>query len=106
MVAYQAIMRLQLGLNKDSPWIDPEEPEFDADRVIKDFQRWQYQPFVKLILDVKRQTLVHPFVPERLAALQGVGRHWRIPRDSWTTGRVTGRPAHRGHQDSSLRTGA
>ena len=69
-IAYQAIMRLQHGLNADSPWIDPEKPEFDFEKVIKDFQQWQYQPFVKLILDLKRHTLVHPFVPERLAALK------------------------------------
>ena len=69
-VAYQAIMRLQHGLNADSPWIDPEKPDFDAEKVIKNFQQWQYQPFVKLILDLKRHVLVHPFVPERLAALK------------------------------------
>ena len=71
-IAYQAMMRLQHGLNADSAWIDPEQPDFDAEKVIKDFQRWQTQPFVKLILDLKRHVLVHPFVPERLAAL----KHW------------------------------
>ncbi len=69
-IAYQAIMRLQHGLNADSPWIDPEKADFDAEKVIRDFQQWQTQPFVKLILDLKRHVLVHPFVPERLAALK------------------------------------
>ncbi len=69
-VAYQAIMRLQHGLNKDSPWIDPEAEGFDPQAVIKSFQQWQYQPFVKLLVDLKRHVLVHPFVPERLAALK------------------------------------
>jgi len=69
-VAYQAIMRLQHGLNKDSPWIDPEAKDFDPQAVIKSFQQWQYQPFVKLLLDLKRHVLVHPYVPERLAALK------------------------------------
>jgi len=69
-VAYQAIMRLQHGLNADSPWIDPDKPGFDAEAAIKNFQQWQYQPFVKLILDLKRHVLVHPFVPERLAAMK------------------------------------
>ena len=69
-VAYRAIMRLQHGLNADSPWIDPEKPDFDAEGVIKDFQQWQYRPFVRLIVDLKRHALVHPFVPERLAALK------------------------------------
>jgi Zn-dependent protease with chaperone function len=69
-VAYQAIMRLQHGLNKDSPWIDPEAADFDPQAVIRTFQQWQYQPFVKLLVDLKRQTLVNPFVPERLAALK------------------------------------
>ena len=69
-VAYQAIMRLQHGLDKDSPWIDPEAEGFDPQAVIKSFQQWQYQPFVKLLVDLKRHDLVHPFVPERLAALK------------------------------------
>ena len=34
-VAYQAIMRLQHGLNPDSPWIDPEAKDFDPEAVIK-----------------------------------------------------------------------
>jgi Zn-dependent protease with chaperone function len=68
--AYQAIMRLQHGLNKDSPWIDPESKDFDPQQVIKSFQQWQYQPFVKLLIDLKRHVLIHPFVPERLAALK------------------------------------
>ncbi len=69
-VAYQAIMRLQHGLNKDSPWIDPEAADFDPQVVIRSFQQWQYQPFVKLLVDLKRHTLVNPFVSERLAALK------------------------------------
>ena len=68
--AYQAIMRLQHGLKPDSSMIDPEKPDFDPAPVIKNFQQWQYRPFVKLILDLKRHELVHPFVPERLAALK------------------------------------
>ena len=69
-IAFQAIMRLQHGLNADSPWIDPEQPDFDAEWAIKNFQQWLYQPFVKLILDLKRHMLVNPFVLERLAALK------------------------------------
>ncbi len=69
-VAYEAIMRLQHGLNSESPWINPEKPDFDPAQVIKSFQQWQYQPFMKLVLDLKRHVLVHPFVPERLAALK------------------------------------
>jgi hypothetical protein len=69
-VAYRAIMRLQHGLNKDSPWIDPEAADFDPRAVIRTFQQWQYRPFVRLLVDLKRHTLANPFVPERLAALK------------------------------------
>ena len=69
-VAYQAIMRLHHGLAPGSPWIDPDGPDFDANRMIKDFRQWQYRPFVELVLDLKRHSLAHPFVPERLAALK------------------------------------
>jgi Zn-dependent protease with chaperone function len=69
-VAYQAIMRLQHGLNADSTWIDPESPDFDPAKVIKDFKQWQHEPFVKLLVDLKRHALTYPFVPERLAALK------------------------------------
>ncbi len=68
--AYQAIMRLHHGLDKDSPWIDPEANGFDPQAVIKSFHQWQHQPFVKLLVDLKRHSLMHPFVPERLAALK------------------------------------
>jgi hypothetical protein len=69
-VAYQAIMRLQHGLNPDSPWIDPEKPDFDADKVIQDFQQWQNKPFVSMVSNLKRHMMSHPFIQERLAALK------------------------------------
>lgn len=68
-VAYEAIMRLQHGLDPDSPWIDPEKG-FDPEAVIKNFQQWQYRPFVQFLLDLKRQQLENPYVPERLAMLK------------------------------------
>ena len=67
--AYEAIMRLQHGLRADSPWIDPEK-NFDPQAVIRQFHQWQYEPFVKFILDVKRQPLEHPYYQERLAMLK------------------------------------
>ena len=67
--AYEAIMRLQHGLRADSPWIDPDK-EFDTQAVIRQFRQWQYEPFVKFILDVKRQPLEHPYYQERLAMLK------------------------------------
>jgi len=67
--AYDAIMRLQHGLKADSPWIDPEK-SFDPQDVIRQFRQWQYEPFVKFILDVKRQPLEHPYYQERLAMLK------------------------------------
>jgi Zn-dependent protease with chaperone function len=69
-LAYDAIMRMQHGLRPDSPFLNPNDDSFDADRIIRGFQQWQYRPFVKLIIDVKRHAVDFPFVPERLAALK------------------------------------
>ena len=63
-------MRLQHGLNRDSPRIDPEAPGFDPGAVVAGFRRWQAEPFVRLILDLKRHAMVHPFVPGRPPALK------------------------------------
>ena len=68
--AYEAIMRMQHGLRADSPWIDPAAPEFDTQSVIRQFQDWQYQPFVKFVLHVREQPLDHPYYQERLASLR------------------------------------
>ena len=68
--AYEAIMRLQHGLRADSPWIDPDAKDFDPQAVIRNFQDWQYQPFVKFILYIKQQPLEHPYYQERLAMLK------------------------------------
>ncbi len=68
--AYEAIMRLQHGLRADSIWIDPDAKGFDPQAVIRQFREWQYEPFVKFILDVKRQPLEHPYYQERLAMLK------------------------------------
>ena len=68
--AYEAIMRLQHGLRADSPWIDPDAKGFDPQAVIRNFQDWQYQPFVKFILYIKQQPLEHPYYQERLAMLK------------------------------------
>jgi hypothetical protein len=68
-IAYQAMNRLLHGLAPDSPWIDPDK-DFDWEKVLRNFKTWQNEPFVKFILEIKRQQLEHPFVPERLAALK------------------------------------
>jgi hypothetical protein len=52
------------------PWIDPEKKDFDPQAVIRQFCKWQYVPFVKFILDVKRQPSEHPYYQERLAMLK------------------------------------
>ena len=44
--------------------------DFDARAVIRSFREWQYQPFVKFVLDIKGQTLDHPYYQERLATLK------------------------------------
>ncbi len=68
--AYEAIMRLQHGLRADSAWIDPDAKGFDPQAVIRKFQDWQYQPFVKFVLYIKQQPLEHPYYQERLAMLK------------------------------------
>ena len=68
--AYGAIMRLQHGPRADSPWVDPEAAEFDPRPILEGFQEWQYRPFVRFLLDLKRQSLEHPYYQERLAALK------------------------------------
>src|SRR5262249_39824813 len=65
--AYEAIMRLQHGLRADSQWIDPDAKGFDPQAVIRSFQDWQYQPFVRFIVYIKQQFLEHPYYQERLA---------------------------------------
>ena len=57
--AYEAIMRLQHGLRADSPWIDPYAKGFDPQAVIRNFQDWQYQPFVKFIRNRSGAYLQH-----------------------------------------------
>jgi Zn-dependent protease with chaperone function len=79
--AYEAIMRLQHGLRANSPWIDPDAEGFDPQAVIRSFQDWQYQPFVKFILYIQQQPLDHPYYQERLAMLKawaGTGAYREI----------------------------
>ncbi len=45
-LAQQAIIRLHCGIPRDSTWVNPETPDFDADKVIADFRAWENQPFV------------------------------------------------------------
>lgn len=69
-VAYEAMLRLLHGLAPDSTWPDPRDPSFKPDPVIKHYRSWQHRPFVEVVLDLKRQELESPFIPERLAALK------------------------------------
>jgi Zn-dependent protease with chaperone function len=79
--AYEAIMRLQHGLRADSIWLDPEAKEFDPQAIIRSFRQWQYEPFIKFILYLKKQPLEHPYYQERLAMLKAwvdSGTHQKI----------------------------
>jgi hypothetical protein len=58
------------GLRADSPWIEPESKHFDPQAVIRKFQDWQYQPFVRFVVYIKQQLLEHPYYQERLAMLK------------------------------------
>lgn len=69
-VAYQALTRLLHGLSADSTWIDPNHPEFDADKICRDFQQWQNEPFLKFVTYFQKFNLESPFIPERIASLK------------------------------------
>ena len=69
-IAYNALSRLLHGLRRDSDWIDPNNPDFDAEKVIEGFRYWESKPFVEFLLDIKRYSASHPFIPERIAALK------------------------------------
>lgn len=68
--AYNALSRLLHGLRRESDWIDPNNPDFDADKIVEGFQAWESKPFVEFLLEIKRWSASHPFIPERVAALK------------------------------------
>ncbi len=69
-VAQQALMRMFHGLKFDSPWLDPQHKDFDPERVVAEFERWENEPLVKFILFLKRLGTTHPFIPQRIAAIR------------------------------------
>jgi hypothetical protein len=69
--AYSAMIRQMHGLPAEMKILDPEDPTFDEERIIRNFQRWQYEPLVKFIVYAKRFSADSPFIPDRLAALKG-----------------------------------
>lgn len=69
-VAQQALMRLLHGLKADSPWLDPQHKDFDPERVVAEFERWENEPLVKCVLFLKRLGTTHPFIPQRIAAIR------------------------------------
>lgn len=69
-IAQQALMRLLHGLKSDSPWLDPQHKDFDPEKVVAEFERWENEPLVKCVLFLKRLGTSHPFIPQRIAALR------------------------------------
>jgi Zn-dependent protease with chaperone function len=69
-IAYSAMIRQLHGLPDGNSYLDPANPEFDEDAIIRNFQQWQYQPLVKFIVHAKRFSADTPFVPDRLASLK------------------------------------
>ena len=69
-VAVAALTRLMHGLNKQAKILDAEHPDFDADKIIRQFQKWENEPFVKFVTYVQSQPAEAPFIAERLAALK------------------------------------
>lgn len=63
-------MRLLHGLSASSSWVDPKSPEFNADRLVREFERWENEPFVKFVLHVQRCPAEAAFIAERVAALK------------------------------------
>lgn len=70
--AYGALTRLLHGLKHDSPWFDREKKQLDVDKLTSTIQRLEDEPFVKIVLEVKRWSAACPFIVDRIRALQ----HW------------------------------
>lgn len=68
--AYAALLKMLHGMKEDSAWRDPLHPDFDADKIIEQFQRWEKQPIVATVRYFRKQSLQVPFLIERLAALK------------------------------------
>lgn len=69
-VAFNALSRLLSGLHAGSTWIDPNSPNFDPNALIREYRRWEDEPFVEFVQHVKRFAAESPFIPERVAALK------------------------------------
>lgn len=67
--ATQALMRLKHGLQPDSPWLNPEYPDFDSGMNLKNVERWENEPFVNFLQLLKKGSSTHPFIPQRIVRL-------------------------------------
>jgi Zn-dependent protease with chaperone function len=67
--AYNALSRLLHGLRADSDWIDPNNRDFDPEKIVKDFRAWEGRPFVEFMKGMGKSP-DQPFIAERLAALK------------------------------------
>ena len=45
-IAHSAMIRQLHGLPEGNSYLDPANPNFDEDAIIRNFQQWQYQPLV------------------------------------------------------------
>lgn len=68
--AVASLTRLLHGLDKQAKILDPDNPEFDSEKIIQQFQRWEHEPFVKFVTYIQSQPAEVPFIAERLAALK------------------------------------
>jgi len=69
-VAYSAMIRQLHGLPEGNIFLDPNNPAFDEEAIIRNFQHWQNEPLVKFIVYAKRFSADAPFIADRLAALK------------------------------------
>jgi hypothetical protein len=69
-VAYDAICRMNLGLEQSLPWFDRKNPHFDANAVLRSYQAFENRPLVAFLRDLHAHGGETPFLPDRIAALR------------------------------------
>jgi len=68
--AYNALARLLHGLPSGSEMLDPNHPDFDAQRIVDNFERWEQEPLFKFVTLLQQQSVAALFIPQRLGALK------------------------------------
>lgn len=69
-IAFEALATMLHGIKAESAWRDPNHPQFDADKIVADFQRWEKASVVATVRYLQQQPTQAPFIAERIAALK------------------------------------